>query len=65
MSTLEKSLKKQIELLQAEVELYANAVDRLAARLEPFLAAQEVSAEVDNAPMVPASESEREEQEPA
>jgi len=33
MSTFVKSLKKQIELLQGEVELYANAVDSLAGQL--------------------------------
>lgn len=33
MSTYESALKKQIELLQGEVELYANALDRLAAQL--------------------------------
>ncbi len=33
MSTFVKSLKKQIELLQGEVELHANAVDSLAGEL--------------------------------
>ncbi|MBB6484879.1 hypothetical protein [Rhizobium lusitanum] len=33
MSTFVKSLKKQIEMLQAEVELYANAIDSLASEL--------------------------------
>lgn len=33
MSTHVTSLKKQIELLQGEVEVYANAVDRLATQL--------------------------------
>lgn len=33
MSTFAKSLKKQMELLQGEVELYANAIDSLAGEL--------------------------------
>jgi len=57
MSTLVKSLKKQIELLQSEVELYADAVDRLAAQLEPFLQAQEQTIQVDTSPMSPMNKS--------
>lgn len=59
MSTLVKSLKKQNELLAAEVELYAGGLDRLAGELAEALtklAAYEKSHEVDTAPMVPASE---------
>ncbi|MGV1789161.1 hypothetical protein GR212_17190 [Rhizobium lusitanum] len=33
MSTYANSLKKQVELLQGEVEVYAKAVDRLAEQL--------------------------------
>ena len=53
MSTLVKSLRKQIEMLQSEVELYASAVDRLAAQLEPLLQAQREPAQVDTPSMLP------------
>ncbi|ENN87814.1 hypothetical protein RHSP_47682 [Rhizobium freirei PRF 81] len=54
MSTYVKSLKKQIELLQGEVELYANAVDCLAGDLADTrgrLAIHEKPASIDASKM--------------
>ncbi len=58
MSTYANSLKKQIELLQAELEIYANAVDNLAGQLAD--ARQQLAMQQDNeaniSEMAPASE---------
>ncbi|MFK0163480.1 hypothetical protein [Rhizobium sp. NPDC090279] len=59
MSTHANSLKKQIELLQGEIEIYSNAVDRLAAQLaekEAQLRAVAPSAAVDAPVVVPADQ---------
>jgi len=63
MSTLVKSLRKQNELLAAEVELYAGGLDRLAGELADALtklAAYEKSQEVDTAPMALVGEPQQE-----
>lgn len=68
MSTLVKSLKKQIELLQGEVELYANAVDNLAGELAEArnqLQALAPPSEVDTSQMVPAGDGEQKQPEAA
>lgn len=62
MSTHVNSLKKQIELLQGEVETYANAVDNLAGQLAAAhnqlqLHGQPIG--VDISQMVPANELEK------
>jgi len=59
MSTLVKSLRKQNELLAAEVELYAGGLDRLAGELADALTklgAYEKSQEADASEMVPVGE---------
>lgn len=59
MSTLVSSLKKQNELLAAEVELYAGGLDRLAGELADALtrlAAYEKSDAVDSSHLVPVGE---------
>lgn len=63
MSTYANSLKKQIELLQGEVEIYAKAVDRLAEQLAEKEAQLRVVAspgEIDESAALRADDSEQE-----
>lgn len=63
MSTYANSLRKQIELLQGEVEIYAKAVDRLAEQLaekEAQLRAVASPGEIDESATLRADDSEQE-----
>ncbi|WP_162943901.1 MULTISPECIES: hypothetical protein [unclassified Rhizobium] len=63
MSAYASALKKQIELLQSEIEIYANALDRLVAQLaerEAQSLAIAPPAEINTSETIRASEPEQE-----